>query len=597
MSSKEIRQKFIDFFVKRGHKHLPSSSLIPTEDPSLLLTNAGMVQFKSYFMGQKDPLGDFETKRTITVQKCVRTPDIELVGTTPRHLTFFEMLGNFSFGDYFKEEAIRWALELLINDFGIDKEKLWVAVFKGEKGIPKDQDSLKIWLKNKIPQERIREFGMDDNFWGPTGDEGPCGPNTEIHYDKGIKFRKKACTIKNCGPNCECGRFVEIWNLVFMEYFKDKRGKFSLLPTKNVDTGAGLERILMVLNNRKSIFTTELFTPIIQEMEKISGIKYGENENKDKSMRIIADHLKAATFLLSDDITPSNLGRGYVLRRLIRRAIRYGKLIGIEQSFSSKIAKIIIEQYQEFYPELKKKKEKIFEELDKEEERFSKTLKAGLKKFNQITEKERKLSGQEVFDLFATYGFPPDLTKELAEEQGIKIDEKGFREEFKKHQRISKAGLEKKFKAGLVEETEETIKLHTATHLLQAALLKVLGNHVRQAGSNITPERLRFDFNHHEKMTPEEIKRVENLVNQKIKEGLEVKSEGMSYEEAIREGALSVYSKEAYPEKVKVYSIGDFSKEICGGPHVKNTSTLGKFKIIKEEASSAGIRRIKAILE
>jgi len=593
MTSKEIRQKFLDYFREKGHRVVLSSSLMP-DDPSVLLTTAGMQQFKPYFLGQKSPYGN----RAASCQKSFRTSDIEEVGQTPRHLTFFEMLGNFSFGypqaanSYFKKEAIEFAWELLTSNFQLPTAKLWVTIFKGEKDIPRDEESAQVWQAKGFPQEKILEFGRQDNFWGPTGNQGPCGPTTEIHYD----LTGQACQKKEkCLPNCQCGRFIELWNLVFNEYLQDSTGQLSQSEQKGVDTGLGLERLAMVKQGKDNIFEIDLSWPIIEEIRKSAG------QVNQKLERIICDHIKGSVFLMADGVLPSNIEQGYILRRLLRRAIRFGKVLNCPEKFLIPLAQKVIELYRDVYPELESKQADILTAIQNEEEKFSKTLEQGLKEFNKISDKQ--ISGEKAFDLFSTYGFPLELTKELASERGLQVDEKGFEKAFQKHQEISRAGLEKKFGGhGLGEarvfspaDEEKIKKLHTATHLLHQALRDILGQHVKQMGSDINPERLRFDFTHGEKMTPEQIKKVEEIVNQKIKEDLAVTMTEMSPEEAMQSGALAFF-KEKYGQKVKVYSIGNYSKEICAGPHVQRTGQLGLFKITKEQSSSAGVRRIKAVL-
>lgn len=596
MEYSQLKDKFLDFFEKKGHKILPSFSLLPPEyDPTLLLVNAGMVPLKPYFLSQKDPLKDFGSKKVATIQRCVRTLDIEKVGQTPRHLTFFEMMGNFSFGDYFKEEAIAWSLDFLTKNIGLPKERLYITVFKGNKKIPADEESIKIWQKNGI--NKIYKFSEKDNFWGPPGLEGPCGPNTEIHYDRGEEFKKEKCTIKGCGPNCECGRFVEIWNLVFMEYYKDRDGNFQKLKQQNVDTGMGLERVLMILNSKESVFETEVFWPIIECIQDTLGVNYQDSENK-RMIRIIADHLKAAIFMIADGIVPSNIERGYILRRLLRRSIHYRMILKKEKNFSGKIAEKIIEIYRGDYPFLENKKEEILLQINKEEEKFSKVISQGLK----YLEKEKAIDGVKAFYLFSTYGLPLELIEEVAREKNIKVDREGFYQEFKKHQEISRAKNDKRFVGGLESHSERVIKLHTAHHLLLAALRKILGDHVHQKGSNINEERLRLDFSHPQKLTEEQLKKVEDFVNQAILQKLDVFCQEVDLETAKKFGALGEFEAK-YQPKVTVYTIGDtlesgnfISAEICGGPHVKNTGELGIFKILKEESVAAGIRRIKATL-
>ncbi len=571
MTSKEIRNKFLRFFEKKGHKIVPSSSLLPA-DPSVLFTTAGMQQFKEYFLGKESPYGN----RVTSSQKCFRTSDIEEVGDTT-HLTFLEMLGNFSFGDYFKKESIEWALEFLTKDCKLKKEKLWITVFKGDKEVPKDKESREIWKELGFDEEKIHGFSRKDNFWGPTGEEGPCGPTTEIHYE----LSKKPCSLgRKCLPNCKCERFIELWNLVFNEFYQDKDKKLTPLKQKGVDTGMGLERLVMVIQEKPSVFETDLFSTMPQ----------------NQSERIIADHIKGSVFLASEGIIPSNVEQGYVLRRVLRRAIRHGKILKMPKDFLIPLAQKVIDLYKEVYPEVKSKETDILTIIQNEEEKFAKTLEQGLKEFDKLISKNKDISGEEAFNLYQSYGFPLELTEELVKEKGFKIDKRGFEKAIKKHQKISRAGAEKKFGGVGKEAGIESVKLHTAAHLMHQALREVLGDHVKQMGSDITSQRLRFDFSHTAKMTDEEKQKVQEIVNEKIKQDLEVKKEEMSYKDAIDSGALAFF-KEKYPEKVSVYSIGDFSKEVCAGPHVKRTSELDKFKIIKEESSGAGIRRLRAILE
>jgi len=576
MTSGELRKKFLKFFEKKGHKIVPSFSLLPS-DPSVLFTTAGMQQFKDYFLGEKSPYGE----NVVSCQKCFRTSDIEEVGDE-RHLTFFEMLGNFSFGGYFKKEAIKMAHEFITKVLGLEIDYVTIF-FPGEvkegdwrKGVPKDNDSYNIW-RNEVglSTSEIRMDGVD-NFWGPTGNEGPCGPTTEI-YIKDLK-----------------GKSVEIWNLVFNEYFCDSTKKLTKLKIPGVDTGMGLERLATMVQKVPNLFETDLFSSFIEEIKSKEGMILSEVQ-RVKSERIIADHIKSSVFLASEGVFPSNIERGYILRRLLRRAIRYGKIIKLTEESLALLAKEVIEIYKNVYPELKTKETDILTIIQKEEEKFKRTLEKGLKEFSKLAKKNKKITGKTAFELYETYGFPLELTQELAAEEGITLNREEFKRAFKKHQEVSRAGAEKKFGGVGKGAGEKEIKFHTATHLLHQALREALGEHVRQMGSDITSQRLRFDFSHSAKMTGEEIKKVEEIVNQKIKEDLEVKKEEMPYEEAIKSGALAFF-KEKYPERVTVYAIGNFSKEICAGPHVKRTSELGKFKIIKEESSGAGVRRIRAIL-
>ncbi|MEE0865355.1 MAG: alanine--tRNA ligase [Clostridia bacterium] len=580
MKAIEIRNKYLNYFKNKGHKVIPSAPLIPENDPSVLFTTAGMQPLVPYLLGEKHPEG---TKLT-DYQKCVRTNDIEEVGDN-RHLTYFEMLGNWSLGDYFKEESIAMSYEFLTKELGIPSEKLSVTVFKGDEDCPRDEVAANAWKKAGILEDHIYYYGKSDNWW-IAGEEGPCGPDTEMFYDTG----KPACS-DNCGPSCDCGKYVEIWNNVFMEYFKDKNG-YSKLKQKNVDTGLGLERMAMLLQGKETPFDTELFAPVMKKLEELQKV------DSIESRRIVAEHLRSSMMIISDGGRPSNLDRGYVLRRLIRRMIRHMNKLQIDLNELSTLVDINVRTLNEMYPELEKNKETIKSVIIEEKDKFVKTLLNGEREFQKEINKlngSKLISGQVVFKLYDTYGFPPEVTKELAKENGYEVDLKEFEELFKKHQEKSRAGSEAKFKGGLAEQTEETIKYHTATHLLNAALKQVIGKDAHQRGSNITVDRMRFDFNCDHKLTDEEKKQVEDLVNQWIKAGLDVTKEEMKKEDAIKSGAECMFI-EKYPDIVTVYTIGDVSKELCGGPHVKNTSELGTFKIKKEESSSSGVRRIKAIL-
>ena len=588
IDSKKLKSLYLEFFKQKKHMIIPNAPLVPENDPTVLFTTAGMHPLVPFLLGQPHPLG----KRLANAQKCLRTDDIDEIGDD-FHLTFFEMLGNWSLGDYWKEEAIKWSWEFLTDNkwLGLDKNKIYISIFAGDNDAPRDEESVKIWQSLGIPKERIFYLPKKDNWWGPAGETGPCGPDTEMFYDSG----KKKCS-KECKPGCGCGKYFEIWNDVFLQYNKTGEGKYELLKQKNVDTGMGVERTVAALQNKKSVYEIETFKPIVEKIKEIVRIK-SIDEKQDKSIRIIADHVKASTFILSEQIIPSNVDRGYILRRLTRRAIRHGKLIGIEKEFLGDLVKIVIDTYKADYPHLEKNKEFILTELKKEELKFRNTLERGLKKFEEIIKHVKKIDGKNAFLLFQSFGFPIEMTKELGKERGTEVDEKGFEEEFEKHQQISRVGADKKFKGGLSNASEQTIKLHTATHLLAEALRRVLKKKdIVQKGSNITPERLRFDFNSDRKLTEDEIKDIEKLVNDQIKKSLPVKREEMTVEDAKKLGAQAVFEHK-YEEKVSVYFIGDFSIEICGGPHVKNTNELGKFKIIKEESIAAGVRRIKAILE
>jgi len=557
MTTKELKEKYLKFFEGKGHKVIPGASLIPEIDPTVLFTTAGMHPLTPYLLGEKHPAGD----KLVNNQKCIRTSDIEKVGNET-HLTFFEMLGNWGLGSYWKEEAIKWSWEFLTDKkwLGLDKDKISVSCFIGDpssggasKAIPKDTESAKIWESVGVPKQRIKFLGREENWWGPAGKTGPCGPCTEMFYNG-----------------------VEIWNDVFMEYSKIANGKYEPLKQKNVDTGMGVERTVAVLSSKKSVYDIEPLKSIVEKVRELA------TKEDIKSERIIADHIRAATFILSEEIQPSNLERGYVLRRLIRRAIRYGKKIGIDKPFTHKIAELITKI---------ENKDFIIEQLVQEEERFSKTLEKGLKEFER---------GTDPFILFTTYGFPIEMTEELAKEKGIEIDKKKFEKEFEKHQKLSRTATAGKFKSGLADHSEQVTKLHTATHLLLAALRRVLGEHVVQKGSNITGERLRLDFSHSEKLSDEQFKKVEDLINEQIKKNLLISCCETSLDEAKKMGAIGVFETK-YGDKVKVYTVGDskkpFSCEVCAGPHSKSTIELGYFKIKKEESSSAGIRRIKAVLE
>jgi alanyl-tRNA synthetase len=589
MTSKQLRKKYLSFFKKNCHAVIPGSSLIPEHDPTVLFTTAGMHPLVPFLLGEKHAQGT----RLVDVQKCIRTGDIEQVGDS-WHLTFFEMLGNWSLGDYWKKEAIEWSFEFLTGKkwLAIPLEKISVTVFSGDQDAPCDQESAEIWQRLGIPKERIYFLPKEDNWWGPAGQTGPCGPCTEMFYDIG----KEKCG-SNCRPGCGCGKYSEIWNDVFMEFNKTKEGKYFPLKQKNVDTGMGIERTIAVLHGFNNVFETELFQPIIKEIEALFQETNGMD---DKALRIISDHIKAATFILSENIEPSNVEQGYVLRRLIRRSVIYGRRLGIEDVFCHKISKIVIKIYRDAYPELQKNQDFILEQFIKEEEKFKETLERGsAEEISQLNKNAGQLTGDIAFNLYESHGLPLEVSKEIALSKGFKIDKEidvYFSEKLKKHQELSRKGAEQKFKGGLADHSEQTTKYHTATHLLLASLREVLGDHVRQKGSNITAERLRFDFSHGAKMTKEELEKAEDLVNQKIKQDLEVKCEEMDLGEARKQGATGVFG-EKYGARVKVYIIGDFSKEICGGPHVKRTSELGRFIITKEESPGAGSRRIRAILE
>lgn len=586
----ELRTKYLEFFKSKGHAIIPSASLIPENDPTVLFTTAGMHPLVPFLLGHKHPLGN----RLVDVQKCVRTDDIDEVGDAFHH-TFFEMLGNWSLGNYFKKEAIEFSFEFLTKVLKLDIEKLAVSCFAGDNDAPKDEESAKTWENLGIAKHKIVFLPKKNNWWGPAGQTGPCGPDTEMFYYVG----SGKPSVKS-NPADDETNWVEIWNDVFMQYNKTKEGKFELLKQKNVDTGMGLERTLAVISGFDDNYKTELFLPLILEIEKLSGKKYDSDLVVKRNMRIVADHLRAAVFIMGDNkgIIPSNVEHGYIVRRLIRRSIRVGKQLGINDNFCSKIAKIVVANYKNIYHELGNNEKRVLDEMNNEEERFKQTLEQGLKHFNKIIEglTSKIISGKDAFLLFQSYGFPIEMTRELADETKLTVDEDGFYKEFELHQQKSREGAEHKFKSGLADTSEQTTKLHTATHLLHSALRQVLGPEVQQKGSNITPERLRFDFNYNSKMTPEQITKVEEIVNKAIKSKVDVHREETSPEDAKKKGAIGLFG-EKYGDKVSVYTMGSFSKEICTGPHVKNTSELGKFRIIKEESVAAGIRRIKAVVE
>jgi alanyl-tRNA synthetase len=584
MKAIEIRNKYLNFFKNHGHKVIPSAPLIPENDPSVLFTTAGMQPLVPYLLGEKHPEGT----RLTDYQKCLRTNDIDEVGDN-RHLTYFEMLGNWSLGDYFKEESVAMSFEFLTKELGIPVEKLSVTCFAGDEDAPRDTVTAECWKKAGISEDRIYYYGKDDNWW-IAGEEGPCGPDTEMFYDTG----KEPCG-PDCQPSCDCGKYVEIWNNVFMEYYKSKDGTYTKLKQHNVDTGLGLERMTMLLQGKQTPFDTELFAPVMDKLKELAKV------DSIESRRIVAEHLRASMMIISDGGRPSNIDRGYVLRKLIRRMSRHLNKLQIDLNELGSLIDLDIDILKEMYPELEKNRETIKQVIIEEKNKFIKTLSHGEREFEKYINKAKEenktvIDGQTIFKLYETYGFPPEITADLAREEGFTIDNSEFDKLFKEHQEKSRLGSEQKFKGGLAEQNEKTIAYHTATHLLHKALQIVLGEHAKQKGSNITTERLRFDFSHPEKMTKEQLQEVEDIVNEQIKRDLPVTCEEMTLEEAKAAGATGLFENK-YGEKVKVYTIGDFSKEICGGPHVSHTGELGHFKIKKEESSSAGVRRIKAILE
>ena len=648
LSSNELRALFLKFFQKKGHSVIPSASVIPENDPTVLFTTAGMHPLVPYLLGQKHPQGT----RLTDVQKCIRTGDIDEVGDMS-HLTFFEMLGNWSLGDYFKDQMIPWSWEFLTSPewLGIDPDKLAFTVFEGDEDCPRDEEAANLWRKCGVKDDHLFYLPKEHNWWGPAGVTGPCGPDTEMFI-----ITKKPCG-PDCSPACHCGAYLEIWNDVFMQYNKQKDGSFVPLTQKNVDTGMGLERTICVLNGKKSVYETDAFTGILAKIEELCGKKYTSDDENTRAFRIVADHMRTSTFIIGDPrgIGPSNVGQGYILRRLIRRAVRYGMGLGLQEGFTAGIAKVIIDQYKAVYPELEQNKAFVLEQLTLEEGRFARTLKQGEKEFDKVMNNLRRtreamekiladdtlaaaeeavkthvlrpqpdmvsaieavkagdlakvkaecqkihdslnvIDGRSAFKLYDTYGFPIEITKELAAENGLTVDEADFAKRFEQHQATSRSGAEQIFKGGLADHSEQTTCLHTATHLLQAALRKVLGDEVHQKGSNITAERLRFDFTFGRKVTPEELAQVEALVNEAIAAKVPITMEEMTVSEAKAQGAMGLFESK-YGEVVRVYTMGPYSKEICGGPHANNTGDLVSFKIIKEEASSAGVRRIKATI-
>ncbi len=602
LTSHQLRQKYLEFFASQGHAIIPSASLVPENDPTVLFTTAGMHPLVPYLLGEKHPGG----KRVTSAQKCVRTGDIDEVGDN-RHLTFFEMMGNWSFGDYFKKEAIAWSWEFLTSKsyLGLDPRLLAVSVFAGDNDAPKDEESAEIWKSLGVPENRIGYLPKKNNWWGPAGQTGPCGPDTEMFFWRG----QTEFPPENSNPATDEDNWLEIWNDVFMQYNKKTDGTFEPLKQTNVDTGMGLERTLVVLNGYADVFQIDTLWSVIQKIEEISGREYIENKEVTISMRIIADHLRTATMIMGEDrgIAPSNVDQGYVVRRLIRRAVRQGKALGIKENFCTLIAEEVIKIFKDVYPELLRNKEFVLLEMAKEESKFRNTIEQGLKELEKLMNKKQSITGEDAFNLYQSYGFPLELTREIVGD--LLRDENLFWEEMKKHQDLSRVGAEQKFAGGLADHSEMSVKYHTATHLLHAALQKVLGPQATQRGSNITAERMRFDFPHPQKMTPEEIKAAEDLVNGAIAADYPVSWTEMSFEDAKAKGAMGLF-EDKYQAMLKVYTVGDvneladahpnsltFSREICGGPHVEHTGTLGKFKIVKEEAVSAGIRRIKAILE
>ena len=592
MTSGELRSMWLNFFKSKGHAVIPSASVIPENDPTVLFTTAGMHPLVPYLLGSKHPAGT----RLTDVQKCIRTGDIDEVGDAS-HLTFFEMLGNWSLGDYFKKEMIAWSWEFLTSPeyLGLDKDKLAFTVFEGEGDIPRDDEAANYWMENGVKKENIYFLPREHNWWGPAGQTGPCGPDTEMFIIKD----QPPCG-PDCSPACSCGRFLEIWNDVFMQYNKTADGQYVPMAKKNVDTGMGLERTVCTLNGCKTVYETDAFTNIIAKISELSGKHYDDDEATTKAFRIVADHLRTSTFIMGDPrgVSPSNVDQGYVLRRLIRRAVRFGMGLGMPEGFTAEIGKVVINQYAEVYPELKQNENFVLEQFKLEETRFARTLRQGEREFEKAVSRmgeNKVIDGVVAFNLYATYGFPIEMTRELAKEHGLTVDEAGFEKHFAEHQKSSHAGAEQRFKGGLADSSAQSARLHTATHLLHAALRRVLGDEVAQKGSNITPERLRFDFSFGRKVTKDELAQVEALVNEWIEADVPVVMTETTVEEAKKEGAIGLFESK-YGERVRMYTMGEYSKEICGGPHASHTGELVSFKIQKEESSSAGVRRIKAVI-
>lgn len=590
-TSNELRALWLKFFESKGHAIIPSASVIPENDPTVLFTTAGMHPLVPYLMGQKHPAGN----RLCDVQKCIRTVDIDNVGDDS-HLTFFEMLGNWSLGDYFKESIIPWSWEFLTSKewLGLDPDRLAFTVFKGEGNIPRDEEAADLWKSVGVKEDKIFYLEKEHNWWGPAGLTGPCGPDTEMF----IITDKEPCG-PDCSPACSCGRYLEIWNDVFMQYNKTADGEFVPMEHKNVDTGMGLERTICTLNGKTNVYETDAFSDILAKIESLSGKKYGEEAEFVRAFRIVSDHMRTSTFIIGDPhgVSPSNVDQGYVLRRLIRRAVRFGMNLGMEAGFTAEIAKVIIAQYEDVYPELKQNEAFVLEQFLLEEQRFARTLRQGEKEFDKVVSRLEGtvIDGASAFKLYDTFGFPVEITMELASERGLTVDEAGFAERFAQHQKTSQAGAEQRFKGGLADNSDQTARLHTATHLMHTALRKVLGNEVGQKGSNITAERLRFDFSFGRKVTKDELAEVEKLVNEAIAANVPVVMTETTVEEAKNEGAIGLFESK-YGEHIRMYTMGEYSKEICGGPHAENTGELISFKIKKEESSSAGVRRIKAVI-
>ncbi len=587
MNASELRETYQQFFEGLGHQRIPSAPLLPENDPTVLFTTAGMHPLVPFLLGAPHPRG----RRLVDVQRCLRTGDIDEVGDLS-HLTFFEMLGNWSLGDYFKPDSLAWSYEFLTRRLGISPASLAVTVFAGDADAPRDETSAAIWRSLGIPSGRIYYLPKSDNWWGPAGQTGPCGPDSEIFFDTGRPDHP------GCGPGCACGKWFEIWNNVFMEYNKLGEGRFELLRQKNVDTGMGVDRTVAVLNGYDDIFKIDTLWPLIERLQELSGRSYSESP---RPFRLVADHLRAASMAIADGASPSNVEAGYVVRRLVRRAVRYARDLGIRQDFCADLSGTVMDLFTPVYPEIGVQRQRVAEELSREEQKFARTLERGLREYHRLADslkqaQQTTIPGPEAFRLFDTFGFPLALTVEIAREEGLGVDEAGFEARFAEPRARSRESVETKFKGGLADHSQATTRLHTAAHLLQAALRQVLGPAVQQRGSNITAERLRFDFSWPEKLSPEQLTAVEELVNRQIALDLPVRREVKPLQEALGEGALAFFV-EKYGDQVSVYSIGSFSKEVCGGPHVTHTAELGHFKIAAQEAVGQGVRRIRAILD
>lgn len=587
MQSQELRERYIRFFLERGHRRIPSAPLLPENDPSVLFTTAGMHPLVPFLLGQPHPQG----RRLVNFQRCIRTIDIDEVGD-PSHLTFFEMLGNWSLGDYGKAESLAWSYEFLTRELNIDPARLAVTVFAGDQDAPRDETAADVWRSLGLPPERIHYLPKSDNWWGPVGATGPCGPDSEIFYDTGRPDHP------GCGPGCACGKWFEIWNNVFLEYDRQPDGSYARLPRPNIDTGMGVERTLVALNGLDDVYYVDTIYPLVQAVERMSGRAYRDDP---RPVRIIADHVRAAAFAAADGALPSNVEAGYVVRRLIRRAVRVGRQLGIRENFTAALSELAFDLFAGVYPELAGRRAVAVQALDEEETRFKETLERGLRHVWRVIETVRaaggeQISGDEAFNLFETNGVPLELTAEIAAEAGLGVDQAGFQAAYERHKRLSRERSERRFAGGLAERSPRTTRLHTASHLLQAALRQVLGPGVRQMGSNITEERLRFDFTHPARLEDEQLAAVEALVNRQIARDLSVTMEVLPLQAALEQGALAFFG-EKYGDQVNVYTIGDFSKEVCGGPHVTRTGELGRFRILKQEAVGKGVRRIRATLD